>query len=568
MEECIVEYFVRPSTRKNSRHLTFPSVLPLLLLFLLPVAGSAKAADQRPEILLSAVGDSLTQGTMDAANHAFSTWNAYLHRISESLAQVSIPIFSEPVLNLSGRRLFPFRIPTNLGVDGADIFSIEGIEYYKRVGAEDSFLSPSCLCDKKLPQGLTDAYDKVLYPLNLLAGQPVSQMDALRVLLDRLAADERSSAHALVIFWAGNNDSSLATLGTGGANPVFLPFPFDLIALQLLPGLRALLDYGQTTGILRFDPYTVDAIERNLTEEDDFANQYRHILSRLQEDSLLPSERRSIFCLTLPYYSAVGYLFDSEDIEYYLRKIDPDYTVPPTFSRVAAPGEPVADFTRGDRISLFTFGFMYMLLHTGYSADYVNRALEIGGIQNDGLVLSEAEERMIMERVDGFNRAILSAAAETGPSVQVLDIGEDLSAVLTGETPIEIDGRILNRKWSRGGSFCLDGVHPGFTGHALIANQILDSLNERLGLAAPLHDLKAIMLTDPYVDNDEDGWVPGPVYKPAGLTELLYLFRDPDDTDPDRQVELPPDVWQSVSRILLEEMLGVPSLRDEAARRR
>lgn len=547
------------SSHKKRRRRIVPAVLSSLLLFVSLLTGRASADANRPQILLSAVGDSLTQGTMDAANHAFNTWNAYLHRISESLAQVSVPLFSEPLLNLSGTRLFPFRTPTNLGVDGADIFSIEGIEYYKRVGAKDSVVSPSYLCDKRFPPGLKDSYDKVLYPLNLLAGQPVSQMDALRVLLDRLAAEGASSAHALVIFWAGNNDSSLAALGTGGANPVFLPFPLEQIAPQLSPGLRDLLDYGREAGILRFDPYTVDAIERNLTEHSDFTDQYHHILTRLEEDSLLPPERRSIFCLTLPHYSAVGYLFDSEDLEYYLRKIDPDYTVPPTFSRVAPPGEPVTDPTRGDRISLFTFGFMYMLLHTGYSADYVNQALEIDGIQNDGLVLSEAEQRMIMDRVDGFNRTIIDAAA-AGPSVQVLDIAGFLNAVLTGKTPIELDGRILSRKWSRGGSFCLDGVHPGFTGHALIANRILETLNERLGLAAPLHDLEAVMLTDPYVDRDGDGWVPGPLLSSEGLTELLLLFRDPDDTDPARQVELPPDVWQSVSRILLEKMLAVPTL--------
>ena len=39
----------------------------------------------------------------------------------------------------------------------------------------------------------------------------------------------------------------------------------------------------------------------------------------------------------------------------------------------------------------------------------------------------------------------------------------------------------------RGGGFSMDGVHPGYTGHALIANFILEGINEGSGHAAPLH---------------------------------------------------------------------------------
>ena len=47
---------------------------------------------------------------------------------------------------------------------------------------------------------------------------------------------------------------------------------------------------------------------------------------------------------------------------------------------------------------------------------------------------------------------------------------------------------------------------------------------------------------DPYVDNDGDGWVSGPQYEAKGLTELLFLFKDPDDSASTVQPELPVDV--------------------------
>ncbi len=109
-----------------------------------------------PRTLLIGLGDSLTHGTMDATNNATNTLNAYLQKIAESLSQVTPLAFSQPLFDEQGNRLMPFHIPTNLGVDGADIFSIEGIEYYKRVGADESYLTDSYLCDKLLPSQLDD----------------------------------------------------------------------------------------------------------------------------------------------------------------------------------------------------------------------------------------------------------------------------------------------------------------------------------------------------------------------------------------------------------------------------
>ncbi len=97
----------------------------------------------------------------------------------------------------------------------------------------------------------------------------------------------------------------------------------------------------------------------------------------------------------------------------------------------------------------------------------------------------------------------------------------------------------------------MDGVHPGYTGQAIIANYILKQMNETIGLAAPLYDLSELIQHDPYIDNDGDGWVPGPQYQANGFTELLFLFKDPNDSDPKVQPDLPSDVWSLVSDIIL-----------------
>ena len=50
------------------------------------------------------------------------------------------------------------------------------------------------------------------------------------------------------------------------------------------------------------------------------------------------------------------------------------------------------------------------------------------------------------------------------------------------------------------------------------------------------------------------------------LTQLLFLLRDPDDSDATKQVQIPADVWDQISAILLHQLLGIPALAKEAER--
>ena len=123
--------------------------------------------------------------------------------------------------------------------------------------------------------------------------------------------------------------------------------------------------------------------------------------------------------------------------------------------------------------------------------------------------------------------------------------------------------------WGRGGSFSLDGVHPGHTVHTHIANIILQGINSALDLNAPLWDLASVVSSDPYVDFDDDGWVAGPDLAASGRTKILYLFKDYQEGVPGPAVidlMAPADVWSLISSALLEEIIGIPLIRAEAER--
>lgn len=518
-----------------------------------------------PRTVLIGIGDSLTHGTMDGTNNWINTSNAYLQKVADSLAAEVPLLFSQPYYNEQEKRISPFVIPTNVGVDGDDIFSLEGLDYYKRIGADTNILSRDLLADRLLPAFLRDDYDKVIYPINLFTRKPTSQLDAAIWLMTegtRLARVDR----AVTIFWEGNNDCSLASLGGGGKNPQYQPIPFDVVKDELKPGLRLLLSIGEQKGALSFAPYTQESIERNLTDAADFSAQYEKALGRFLTEAGTTPVETLVLAVTLPYYSAVGYLMDSEDLEFYLRKIDPTYTVPPTFARVAPPESPITNPLQGDRVSLLTFGMMYAYLSAGHTVEEVNQVLEADGVQRDGLVLSEAEQQFIMARIDSFNAAIRSVVAAHAPRVQLADVGGILNETFLGQRVITVGGRTFSRKWVRGNGFSLDGVHPGYTAQALIANLLLEQLNDVLGINAQPLDLEAILLNDPYIDRDGDGWAAGPDYASFGLTSLLFMMKDPDDTDPEVQVAMPSNVWDFISDTLLAEILRIPALQVEAKR--
>lgn len=520
--------------------------------------------DGAGQTILIGIGDSLTQGTADATDNYIATQNAYLQRVADALGQVLPLRYSAPLLSLNGIRISPFQTPTNLGVDGADTWSIDGLTYYKRHGlVPPSPVDGDAYCDANGPRQLTSLYDKVLFPINRLAGEPVTVMDSAEYLLNQhLSASTANKA--AVILWIGNNDSSTASLGEGGSHPTFLPLPLEQVDPELTPLLRALANQAIADGELSIEPYSIASIDRNLTTIDDFNGQLNYLVDRLAAAGPDPA-RVDLFLLTLPYYSSIGYLFDSEDIEYYLQKVDPAYTVPASFKRVAPPGQPILDPFAGDRISLLTFGFMYLLLDSGYSVDYVNSVLETNGVQRDGLVMSEAEAAHIRDRIDGFNDIIRSAAG-AHPAITLIDIGDYINQAFAGDITIVVGDKTLSRKWIRGSAFSFDGVHPGYTGHALLANYLLERIGPVLGVSAAAYHLPAIQLSDPYVDFDGDGFAPGPPYEGSGFGEALFYFKDPDDSNASIGPVIPDDAWTQLSRAILKALLDFPRLRLEAER--
>lgn len=129
-------------------------------------------------------------------------------------------------------------------------------------------------------------------------------------------------------------------------------------------------------------------------------------------------------------------------------------------------------------------------------------------------VLDPDEQDQVKQRVREYNDVLRDAAA-SNPRIHLVDLAGELERSAAGGRPLRGAGppvtvttTFTGVQDSRGyeGIFSFDGVHPSDTGHAIIANMLLDHLKSHLAhdprfarfAAAPEIDEKKVFAGDPH----------------------------------------------------------------------
>lgn len=133
-----------------------------------------------------------------------------------------------------------------------------------------------------------------------------------------------------------------------------------------------------------------------------------------------------------------------------------------------------------------------------------------------GSIMTAATAADLTTRINALNAQILAVAKTTGAVVYDLNAflhRVKVSGIAAGT--FNLDAEYL------GGFYSLDGVYPGATGHALIANDILAFLNTTYKRSFPLVDTKAIAGSDTAVQVLRPKTADGPKFTAAslGITE-------------------------------------------------
>jgi hypothetical protein len=114
----------------------------------------------------------------------------------------------------------------------------------------------------------------------------------------------------------------------------------------------------------------------------------------------------------------------------------------------------------------------------------------------DAHVLSGTEQATARAAMEGYNQAIRAEA--DAHDLAIVDIAGLLQEVATGG--VTEDGETLTDDYLTGGAFGLDGVHPTCKGYGLIANRLVEVINERYQARIPrvrIDELEGVVLPAP-----------------------------------------------------------------------
>ncbi len=109
----------------------------------------------------------------------------------------------------------------------------------------------------------------------------------------------------------------------------------------------------------------------------------------------------------------------------------------------------------------------------------------VGVPLNDSQALTENEAGMIATAQAAYNNSIAMLAA-ANEDVVLVDVKSSLEQLAAGG--ISYNGGMITDTYATGGGFSLDGVHPTARGYAVIANIIIDAIEDNFGAQLPKAD--------------------------------------------------------------------------------
>lgn len=114
----------------------------------------------------------------------------------------------------------------------------------------------------------------------------------------------------------------------------------------------------------------------------------------------------------------------------------------------------------------------------------------------DKWVLTPEEQTSINNATTAFNNSIKIIAEAN--NIPYVDINALLTAVNNGDEVVLVGEKYITADFVTGGAFSLDGIHPSPRGYALVANEIIKTINSTYGSNLPT--VRELDYTGIYID--------------------------------------------------------------------
>lgn len=134
-----------------------------------------------------------------------------------------------------------------------------------------------------------------------------------------------------------------------------------------------------------------------------------------------------------------------------------------------------------------------------------------------GVILRAAEVAAIRVRTAELNSIIAAVAAQIG--AKVFDVNAFFAQVV--RSGYQVGGVRLTAEFLTGGLFSYDGVHPQTLGYAVVANEMVKTINREFGTKVPEVDLRPYLLTAQAATTVQAAQV---VYSVEAFQSLLQIF--------------------------------------------
>ena len=321
--------------------------------------------------------------------------------------------------------------------------------------------------------------NELMKPIPAIIRRPVTQLEAAEFVAGLYPDDTIK----IITLFIGGNDI-LGTVNAGGGTQL------------TVPQINAFLN-DSAAG------HDLDSVTANLTT----------IVDRL---AAIPNGH--VFISNLPSVTAIAGLFSNEDIAHLAVYTNPTVN--------AMAEEEFMGFVPVGGFGMLP-GLGGALAANDPTLNGTITAILAGG-GNDAFSLTADETSIIVKRTEAIN-AHIAFLSDHRQNVYLVDMVTFFDDVFSGN--VIIGGVPIERRYG-GGLFSLDGFHPSNTGYALIADVFIDSINTS-GLLPeiPNADLETFWATEPYRDNDGDGYVAGPA--DLSIIDPTFIsFLDCNDDDP------------------------------------
>ena len=466
-----------------------------------------------------AVGNSLTAGFADNALYITGQENSFPNIMAEKFQHVGGGDFSQPLmadnaggLLLDGQQIADTRLVLNIGADGTQApVNYRGAQPTTEItntlqGPFNNMGVPGAKSFHFLAAGYGSVEGVSTGTANPYFARFASDPSA------SVIADAASQDPTFFTLWAGNNDVlGFATSGgvgedqTGnfdlssyGSNDITDPNVFAMVYTQLVDALVAndadgvLINIPPVTAVPYFNTVPVNAIPLDEATA-----------------GMLNEQFQAYNELILPGLAGVGILSPEEvaarQISFsagqnYVTLVDEDLTdisgivQGPPFNLDQQTANLIGQLrqaTDQDLIPLPTSSFLGTLVNEDPTM--------INGVSvplGDQHVLTSSEQEMVRTATEAYNATIQALAEQH-------DLGYfDSSAFLSqlAEDGISYDGGLLTADFGTGGVFSLDGIHLTPRGNALVADRIIQVLNQKYGANLPRVDIGNYPTITPHND--------------------------------------------------------------------